>query len=207
MACRTQLSGVAIGTLLGGGLLAYSGIKGKGFSQGLQALIAGKNPNTATQTNPIQTATSSLSPAGQVIANSQGGANTYQDFWQAVFSTLGKPATLGNLEAMAGISNFEGLNNYFNPMNIEYHPGDNPVLKGADNWNSVGVQEYVSFDEGVKATAYFLTEPHWAGVNTTLTTGSYDLVNAAIKQAYTWAAYQAPSKATADQILAQRMGQ
>lgn len=203
MASRSQLSGVAIATLLGGGLLAYSGVTGKGFAKGVQALIAGKNPNTAQQTNPIQSATNTAT--GGIVA--PGTGQTYQDFWQAVFNVLGKPSSLGNLEAMAGISNFEGLNSYYNPMNIEYHPGDNPVLQGVDNWNSVGVQEYVSFDQGVKATAYFLTEPHWAGVNTALTTGSYDLVNAAIKQAYTWAAYQAPAKATADQILATRLGQ
>lgn len=218
MASRSSLSGLAVALTVGGGLLAYSGIAGKGFSQSLRGLItSGTNPASSPQTNPINapstgTTTPSSSEAtlltfGGGTPGVTGGSQTYGDFWAAVLGNLGKPVVAGNLEAMAGISKFEGFNSYFNPMNIEYHDGDASILKGIGSFNSVGVEKYAGFDQGVGATSYFLTEPHWAGVNTALTTGNFQLVNAAIKQAYTWAAYVAPSQAVCDQILASPIGQ
>lgn len=208
-------SAAAVGAVALGSLLAYSGLKGKGFSDSLRAVIAGGAPSSVAQANaivaPTQSAAAGLPSAANQLSGSKGNevfsGQTYNDFWTDVLGVIGRPALQGNLEAMAGISNFEGLNNYFNPMNIEWHPGDASVLQGTGNWNSAGVQTYSSFDEGVGATAYFLGEPHWAGVVTALTTGNYGLVNAAIKQAYSWAAYVPPSQAVADQILATPMGQ
>lgn len=202
------ISGVAVSITVVGALLAYSGLKGKGLAQSFQALIAGNSPATGPQVNPIQDSSGGTSgqSAGATL-ESAGTGQTYQDFWIAVLTNLGKPSTLGNLEAMAGISNFEGLNSYWNPMNIEYHAGDAAILQGTKAFNTVGVEEYSSFDAGVAATSYFLTEPHWAGVLTALTTGNFGLVNAAIKQAYTWDTYEPPAPATADRILATRMGQ
>lgn len=208
------ISGIAVTATLVGGLLAYSGLKGKGIAGSVRALLAGNSPATAAQANPISSGSSTPSTTATtssddatLLSATGGTGQTYQDFWVAVLGNLGKPSTLGNLEAMAGISNFEGLNSYFNPMNIEWHPGENPAIQGIGNWNSVGVQEYSGFDQGVVATTTFLGEPHWAGVQAALTTGSFALVNAAIKQAYTWAAYAAPAPATADRILSTRMGQ
>lgn len=212
MASSRGLSGIALGITAAGGLLAYSGVTGKGFAGQLRSLIAGGSPSAASQTQPITFsagsggATTDAAGAVQLDAANIGGG-TYASFWTAVMGNLGRPATLGNLEAMAGISNFEGLNSYFNPMNIEWHPGDNPIIQGTGNFNNVGVQTYSGIDEGVAATSAFLLEPHWSGVLTALATGNFQLVNAAIKQAYTWAAYQAPDQATTDRILATSMGQ
>ena len=206
MAEGSRLNGYALFAAVAGSILLYSGLKGKGISGVFQSLIAGQNPSSAPQTLGISgtdlegSLATGVTPAGTV---------TYQSFWTAVLQNIGRPVTAGNLEALAGISKFEGLNNYWNPMNIEYHgtPSENPILKGVGNWNSVGVQEYADADSGIAATSAFLLQPHWAGLMTALAAGNFQLDNAAIKQAYTWAAYSPPSQTAADQILALPMGQ
>lgn len=47
------VSGAALAALGAGALVLYSGIKGKGLTQSLQALIQGKNPASTPTVNPI----------------------------------------------------------------------------------------------------------------------------------------------------------
>lgn len=101
----------------------------------------------------------------------------------------------------------EGMNSYNNPFNIEYHEGDNPILRGTGSFNSVGVQEYASPQAGVAATIQILSQPHWAIVSTALLSGNYDLVTAALTTAYSWAVFHpAGNGQAADQILASPLG-
>jgi hypothetical protein len=115
---------------------------------------------------------------------------TYADFWSGMLTAMGLPDTIENQAALNTMVFEEGANTYYNPSNIEYHSGDNPVLQGVGNWNSVGVQEYGSFDAGVKAASTFFGQQHWQGVVAALKNGhDYNGVVNAIAQAYTWAYY------------------
>lgn len=49
----TGISGTAITVILVGGVLAYSGIKGKGIGATFRALLSGQSPDAVAQSNPI----------------------------------------------------------------------------------------------------------------------------------------------------------
>ena len=53
----------------GGGLLLYSGLRGKNFSSALRDLISGKSPSGSQSANPISTVTPPLSSATSAISS------------------------------------------------------------------------------------------------------------------------------------------
>lgn len=63
MAKGGGIDGVAVGAVAVGGLFMYSGITGRGVLASLQAAIQGKNPNTISQSSPIN-----VSAAAQLAA-------------------------------------------------------------------------------------------------------------------------------------------
>src|ERR1700761_5905287 len=62
-----NVSGVALGAVAGGALFIYGGLMHKSPLQALQALVQGKNPSTAPDTNVLQ-GVGSLSPDLQAQA-------------------------------------------------------------------------------------------------------------------------------------------
>lgn len=129
---------------------------------------------------------------------------TYRQFFTAVLSPYGAVSE-GALQGMATVVHEEGANDYWNPWNIEYHPGDNTVYQGVSDFNSVGVQRYADSSHGIAALATWLTQPHWQPVLSALKTGSYGAVVTALTQAYSWAAFNPGSQQQAADLLNQPM--
>lgn len=83
---------------------------------------------------------------------------TISDFFQAVLQGIGAPVTQSNLEALAGVAHMEGANNRYNPLNSVVPYGN------STSFNSVGVQDYHSFQNGVQGTIALLNGSVWSGV-------------------------------------------
>lgn len=205
-----NISGAGIAVVLGGVILAYSGITGKSVSKSFRALLAGQSPATTPQTNPISGQTGTDSAVGtQNLTSNQivlgSGGQTYNSIFSSILQGLGKPVTQGNLNALTSVVQTEGKNSYNNPFNVEWHPGDNTAWKGIGNFNSVGVQEYASPQAGVNATVAFLQQnSHWSQFLSALSTGNEQVVNQALSNAYTWAQLKFSSNPQA--ILSSNLG-
>lgn len=135
--------------------------------------------------------------------------NTYAAFFAAVLSDLGiHGQTAVNAQlGLADVVNEEGPNKYYNPFNIEWHPGDNPAYKGTGNYNSAGVQEYGSEQQGIDATVAFLTSnSRWQQLIDALGTGSKSKIDTAFTNIYTWADFHPGSTNTDKNILASKLG-
>lgn len=105
---------------------------------------------------------------------------TYRQFFTDVLAELGIPATDANLNALASVSILEGLNNRYNPLNSVVPMGTSTPF------NSVGVQDYKNYNQGVAGTVKLLQGSHWSNVVSTLRTGNDAQIRSAFKQAYTW---------------------
>lgn len=112
---------------------------------------------------------------------------------------------VGGLQGLATLVHEEGPNSYWNPGNIEYHPGDNSVFKGVSDFNSVGVQMYAGAEPGAKAFRVWFTQSRWLPVANAAASGSYAATVQALTRAYTWAPYnpgtQAQAEATLDSVM------
>ena len=70
-----------------------------------------------------------------------------EDFARALLPMVGARVTKRTLWALVSWMQAEGLGGRFNPLNTTED------MPGATNFNSVGVKNYVSFEQGVAATA------------------------------------------------------
>ena len=133
----------------------------------------------------------------------------YADFFSQVLAGLGihgKTAAQAQLR-LADVVHEEGANSYYNPFNIEYHPGDNTAYKGTGNFNSVGVQTYGSEAQGVAATiAYLKSNSNWNPLLNALQTGDKSKIDDAFSKIYTWADFKPGSLDDAHNILASIIG-
>lgn len=198
-----SISGAGIAVTLAGAIFAYSAIKGKSISSSIRALLAGQSPASTVQANPITSPDTSLSTPGSPVASSgstfqsqvPGYTNTYGNFFTDVLNGLGKPITQGNLNALAGVVQTEGKNNYYNPFNIEWHEGMNTAWKGVGNWNPQGVQEYANYQQGVAASvAFFSQNSGWRQFLSALASGNQSMVQAALANEYgSWGATFRPA--------------
>jgi hypothetical protein len=146
-------------------------------------------------------------PAKTPAKDTPAPSANYADFFAQLLHQLGIQQSTGALQGLADVVHEEGTNSYYNPFNIEYHPGDNVAYKGTGNVNSVGVQEYGSEAQGVSATAAFLeSNPRWSELLSALRTGSKDNVDTAFTHIYTWAPFHAGSVNDANNILASKIG-
>lgn len=107
---------------------------------------------------------------------------TEKEYFTAWLTALGLPVTQSNLNALYSVSQYEGQNNYYNPLNaVQKAPG-------SKNWNSVGVQMYPDFATGVKASAQLFSGTPWVGVRQALAQGNDTnaILNAFAKVYQTW---------------------
>ena len=183
-------------------MLAYSAVKGKSISSSFQSLLAGQSPANAFSANTITPPITDSTGFNVTTSNSSGGASQ-QAFFSAVLTQLGAPVTQGALNGFAGITNTEGVNSYNNPFNIEWHPGDNPAWQGIGNFNSVGVQEYATFDQGVAATAAFLQDnSRWSNVVAAAKAGNQSMLESALGTVYrSWGSTFKPAGSNASSLL------
>lgn len=86
---KSGINGVAVVALLGGGLLAYSGVKGKKFSETVRSFLQG-DPSAASTALPItaQTATA-FTPGSGITGGLQGGGNPSKN--QALAKLMAAP--------------------------------------------------------------------------------------------------------------------
>lgn len=73
-------------------------------------------------------------------------------FTKRLIRELGYPYTIHNRRAFASWMQSEGGKARFNPLNTT------KLMPGSTSYNDVGVQNYASLDDGVKATADTLRE-------------------------------------------------
>lgn len=113
---------------------------------------------------------------------------TYQDFFTAFCVAFKAPATRSNLLALAAVSIFEGPNDpaaapaRYNPFNCEGKFGT------STDWNTVGVQDYKNFTQGVAGSVAFFNGSHWADMahNMRMDAGFVPVANS-WERGYTWA--------------------
>lgn len=80
------------------------------------------------------------------------------DFYKSVLKCLGAQPTKGNMSFMYAWRQSEGGQADNNPFNTTMK------MKGATNYNSVGVKNYRSFEDGVKATCKTLKLSYYTDI-------------------------------------------
>lgn len=131
----------------------------------LAALFFASNGHHHHGGNPITTLLSSASGAIP-----SGGSYTPQSFARAVLRAEDLPRTACNVGALEAWEAAEGghWNNTaaFNPLNTTLpEPGSSPM-------NSVGVQSYTSWAEGLRATVDTLNNGNYPGILAALSAGN-----------------------------------
>ena len=119
--------------------------------------------------------------AGNTGGTATAGGTSTQAFFTQVLQAMHLPVSTGNLNAFYAVAQLEGQNDRYNPLNS--------VIRepGSTDFNSVGVQRYISFDSGVAGTVSLLDGGHWDGVRSAMAANSgIRGVLAAFKAAYTW---------------------
>jgi hypothetical protein len=126
---------------------------------------------------------------------------TYSQFFSDVLTQMGLPDTQSNLIALGAVAHLEGLNDRFNPLNSVVQSGN------STQFNSVGVQDYKSYANGVAGTVALLQGSHWDGVVNALREGnSTGNVLAAFTSAYTWDPGVQFSASSGGSVLNQSIG-
>lgn len=137
-------------------------------------------------------------PGGSGLSNTVA----YEGFFNVLLRDLGITPSPGALLGLADVVHEEGKNQYYNPFNIEWHPGNDPRYKGTKNFNSVGVQEYASAQAGELATVAFLQDnPRWSALIDALKSGSKANVDRAFTDIYTWATFKPGTTSQDNAIL------
>lgn len=98
----------------------------------------------------------------------------------AILHGIGAPVTAGNLAALVGWEKAEGGSASFNPFNTTLPE------PGASSYNSVGVRNYVSEQQGVRATIATLQGSAYSGVIAQLRRGNNPAGVAAAVGASPW---------------------
>lgn len=91
---------------------------------------------------------------------------TYEEFFTDVLNRLNAPVTSDSLHAFYAVTTLEGLNSRWNPLNSVVVSGD------STSFNSVGVQDYKTYENGVKGTVALLEGKPWVNVLHDLRTGA-----------------------------------
>lgn len=110
---------------------------------------------------------------------------TYRQFFNDVLVHLGAPESAGNLDALATVTIIEGTNDRFNPLNSVVPYGN------STEFNSVGVQDYKSFDNGVLGTVKLLEGSPWTHVLAELKAdaGTHAVLTAFANEYATWGSH------------------
>lgn len=113
---------------------------------------------------------------------------TYGDFFKSLLQELKSPVTNESVLGLCVVSIIEGPNDpasppaRYNPLNCEGQFGTSTA------WNSVGVQDYKNYEQGIQATAAFMQGDRWVGVRNALHNDvGFENIIEAFKELYTWA--------------------
>lgn len=130
-------------------------------------------------------------------------SNTIGDFFRQVLGGLGITPSAGDLAALASVAHYEGLNDRYNPLNSVVPYGT------STKFNSVGVQDYQTFDQGVQGSIKLLNGSPWRKVVAALRGGNEQSVLSAFDTEYqTWgsAGPSAAGSGTVSSVLATSAG-
>lgn len=141
----------------GAGILVWSGLRGKSWSQVLRTLISGKPPSATLDAYTIQGAPAVTANLPGVSGPSGPGENA---FWIAVLASLLAPPTPANINSLISWRTHEcpwnnqppdGAGYTHNPLNTTLN------MPGAVSINSVGVKKYPDALIGIAATRMTLS--------------------------------------------------
>jgi len=121
-----------------------------------------------------------------------GSGQTREDFAKDVLAGIGAPTTAENIRAMTAWMQAEGGTAAFNPMNTTQ------PASGATDYNSVGVKNFTSWQQGVQATIQTLQNGHYPNIIAALQQGNNAGAVAAAVGASPWG--------TSGQLMAQVLG-
>ncbi len=85
-------------------------------------------------------------------------SQTAESFWSLVLADMGAPITQANIDALNTWSQHEGTSARFNPLATTQRE------TGSTSFNSVGVQNYTSAEQGAAATAHTLENGRYPGI-------------------------------------------
>jgi cell wall-associated NlpC family hydrolase len=132
------INGIALSSVAAGSIFLYSAIKGKSVLATIQAIIAGQNPKTVSQTNPIientaiSSVTGGVSPGAGLgsiagIARSYIGRLTYH---------FGGPPPNGTVDCSSFVSKVLNQGGVKNPGGSSFNPNRHgPNTISYLNWN------------------------------------------------------------------------
>lgn len=136
----SKLDGPGIAAVAAGSLITFAGFKGFSILQAIQNVIQGKNPNEGQATTGL-TSQSGSSGGGS------GGVTIVGGSWsKSLLASGGFPQTPANIGSINAWQQREGGGGQNNPLNTTQK------MPGSTSFNSVGVQNYPSMQEGVRAT-------------------------------------------------------
>lgn len=143
---------------------------------------------TSTGTQVVQASIGNFQHGGSAKSGVEIGQ------WSADFlRAVGAPVTLANLEAMSAWIAAEGTAAKFNPLAVISKPTQSalggPVEEGWNDFNSHGVKNFASYQQGLKMNAYHVLT-YGKGVVNALKKGSnnpYDVITAIEKMVDAWA--------------------
>jgi hypothetical protein len=148
------------------GIGVSEGSSGSSGSSDFSALL------TQLQSSSATTATSAA-PAG--------AATTNREQWAHDFLTrLGMPVTSENVRLMVAWQQAEGTRAQYNPL------ATTQGMPGATRFNSVGVKNYVSYDDGMAANIKAITNGRYENVLAALRRGDSAVTTAQAIAASPW---------------------
>jgi hypothetical protein len=97
-----------------------------------------------------------------------------------LLNQLGLPVTAENIKALGAWAQAEGTKASFNPL------ATTQSMPGATSFNSVGVRNYASYADGIRATAQTLTNGHYPNILAALRAGNSAVAVAQAVAASPW---------------------
>lgn len=131
---------------------------------GQPATAAGSTTSLAGGADGSSAVAASGSTFAATLGNVQGTPDQTQ--WASDFLTrLGMPVTSENVRAVVAWQKAEGTKAQFNPL------ATTRSMPGASNFNSVGVKNFASYQDGIEANAEALTNGRYPNVLAALRRG------------------------------------
>lgn len=142
--------GIYLAIAGGGAIFLWSGLKGKNWSTVLRNLVSGRNPVTGQTANPIGgSSTSGSGTSGISVPSSQS-----ETAWiSALLKSLGAPVNAANTDS---ISSWIRRETSWPPVAANNPLNTTLPMSGATNYNSTGVKNYPTAQEGMQATVQTL---------------------------------------------------
>lgn len=160
------VNGIALGSVLAGSLFLYAGITGKNIPAAARAVISGQSPASVPQANPIAGTPNPIgTPGPGGTAGGRGGGSGGSGWSAAMLGAGGWPQTQANINSVNSWQAREGGGGQNNPLNTTQ------AMPGATDFNSVGVKNYPSVAEGVRATVITLNNGLYGDIVMLLASG------------------------------------